>query len=158
MSDRILSVESGRIIFRNFAGKGSTFNPEGRRTFGLIIDNVNMAEDLKAEGWNVKALQPRDPEDDVTYFIQVRVNFGNISPKIFMITDGHKTQLDEDTVSALDFAEIKNVDVVVRPYNWEVNGKKGVTAYLKTMYVTIQEDEFAKKYSDSEMEEELPWD
>jgi hypothetical protein len=69
-------------------------------------------------------------------------------PKITLITGTGRQFLDEDTVNILDWAEFEAVDLIVRPYNWELNGKKGVKAYLKTMYVTIVEDELAKKYRD----------
>ena len=67
-----------------------------------------------------------------------------------MVTRRKKTKLDEENISALDYASIKEVDVIVTPFDWEVNGKSGTKAYLQTMYVTINEDEFADKYADLE--------
>ena len=154
-----ISVENARIIFRNFAGKESKFNAKGKRNFCLVLDN-DVAEDLKNIGWNVKYLNPRDPDDEPQAYLQVAVAFDNFPPKIWLVSGGKKTELNEDTVAVLDYAEIENVDIIVRPYTWEVNGKGGIKAYVKNMYVTIVENEFEKKYRNLEedgLDEDTPF-
>ena len=149
-----ITLNDCRIIFRNFSGKEGKFNPAGRRSFCVILDNL-LAADLEREGWNIKYLKPRDDEEEPQAYLQVRVNYGNVDPKIYMVVGKQKTLLDEDSVSSLDYAEIENVDLVIRPYEWDVNGKSGITAYVKTMYVTVARDEFADKYDFSD--EEIPF-
>ena len=148
-------VENARLIFKNFAGEESKFNRAGNRNFCVILDG-DSAEDLRQMGWNVKALRPREDEDEPTYYLQVTIAFGNFPPKVIMISGKTKTVLDEESISTLDYAEIANVDLIIRPYHWEVNGKEGIKAYLKTMYVTIEQDVFAGKY-DCLDDEELPF-
>lgn len=149
-----ISVEDARIIFKNFAGKATKFNPEGKRNFCLIIDN-DVAENLKDIGWNIKYLNPRDPDEDPQAYLQVSVAFENFPPNVFLISGGKKTKLSEETINVLDYAEIENIDLIVRPYMWELpSGKSGVKAYLKTMYVTIVENEFEKKYRDLEVDDD----
>lgn len=161
MSKRVegtLTIENAKIIFRNFKGEGRTYNPEGKRNFCVILDDMDIADQLKSDGWNVKMLQPREEGDAPTPYLQCEVSYKNRPPMIKMITSKNQTVLDEDTVSMLDYADIKHVDVILSPYNWEVNGKSGVKAYVKTMYVVIEEDAFASKYdSYSDTDGDLPF-
>lgn len=141
-----LAVENARIIFRNFSGRESQFNRAGNRNFCVVIDDKDLAADLAEDGWNVKMTNPNNEEYDSEFYIQCAVNFDNIPPSIWLVTNKNKTKLKEEDMDNLDYADFKNVDLIIRPYNWEVNGKTGVKAYVKTMYITIEEDQFADKY------------
>lgn len=161
--DKNIVIENaniGRGNFRNFAGRPTRFTPEGKRSFHVFFDDPDLVAVLEQDGWPIKYLQPRDPNDAPAPHMEVAVNFGGrVPPKIVLITSHGKTLLTEDTVGSLDWAEIKNVDVVIRPYNYDFAGKKGTKPYLKTMYVTIEEDELERKYyDDPTMDDEPPFD
>ena len=144
-----VNIEHAQLRFRNFTGEPTKYNKAGgKRTFSVVLDQ-DTANKLIEDGWNVKVWEP-DGAEDPMYHLPVEVSYNLYPPKIFMISGHKKTMLTEDTVSALQYAEISNVDLIIRPYCWEVNEKSGVKAYVKAMYVTIVEDEFEKKYRDLE--------
>lgn len=147
MVEKNIVKEHARIIFRNFTGAAGEFNPAGRRNF-CVCFTKEEGDTYEAEGWNIKWLQPRDEDEEPQAYLQVDVKFNNYPPKIVLITSRGKTQLEESSVNILDWAEIENVDVIIRPYNWSINKKAGVKAYLKAIYVTLHEDEFESKYID----------
>lgn len=54
----------------------------------------------------------------------------------------------------MDEIDIRSVNLDVRPYDWEVNGKTGRTAYLQSMEVIQEIDRFAARYAEEESPEE----
>jgi hypothetical protein len=140
--------EGARIIFRNFAGEEGPMNAAGDRNFCVVIADPEIAEQMAADGWNIKQGK-ESPDGDVRDpSLQGKVSFRNYPPKVYLITSRGRTALSEDEIDVLDYSTFKNVDLIVRPYNWAVGDKVGVKAYLKTMYVTLEEDELDQKYSD----------
>ncbi|HOU67146.1 MAG TPA: hypothetical protein PKW49_01010 [Paludibacteraceae bacterium] len=140
-----VTIENARIIFRNFSGKEDRYNRAGDRNFCVVLTD-EVAEDLVRDGWNVNWLEPREEGDDRQAFLKVTVKFGKNPPRIMVVTERGKKSLDEDGVNLLDWAEINNVDLIIRPYDWDINGKQGRTAYLNSIYVTIEEDPLEAKY------------
>lgn len=145
-------VEDARIIFRNFSGEPTQFNPKGgKREFSVVLD-PDVAEVMRKDGWNVKYLESREEGDSDTPYITVTARFDVRPPNVTLITSTGRTKMTEDIIGTLDWADIITVDLIARAYDWEVGEKKGTKAYLQTMFVTINEDALERKYAIPEEE------
>ena len=150
----ILQIDDARIIFKNFEGRGDKFNREGDRNFSLLIEDENTANALIKEGWNVKIKPGREEGDDPFMRLPVKVKFTDYGPNVYLITGNRRNELDEESISCLDNIEIESVDMDIRPYDWEVNGRTGRTAYLQSMEVVQRIDRFAARYSENGADDE----
>ena len=146
----ILQIDDARIIHRNFSGIGSKFNREGDRNFSVVIEDEEIANQLANDGWNVKIKPPRD-EDDVPFmYLPVKVKFNDRGPSVYLKSgDSDPVRLDEESVACIDDIDILSVDLDIRPFDWEVNGKTGRTAYLQSIYVTQEVDRFAARIKEN---------
>src|SRR5215204_2121399 len=148
--DNTVLMEGVKIIFRNFSGKEGQYNREGDRNFAVLLDE-QVAKEMAEDDWNVKWLRPR-PEDEEAgespqAYLPVAVNFKGRPPRIVLITSRGRTNLGEKQIEMLDWVDIVNVDLIVRPYTWTVRDKTGIKAYLQSLYVTIEEDPLEIKYA-----------
>lgn len=147
--DGTVVIENARITFRNFSGKEGMYNREGDRNFSVLLPD-DLATEMAADGWNIKMLKAREEGDEPRPYIHVTVGFKGRPPRIVQITSRGRTDLGEEECEILDWVDISNVDLIVRPYEWTVNGKTGIKAYLKSIFVTINEDALELKYADIE--------
>lgn len=135
-----------RIMFRNFAGRAGQFNAEGDRNFCLLLTEEEALE-MEAEGWNIKNLRAREVGDPDLPYIQVNVKYKILPPRIVLVTSKGRTPLTEDMVEFVDWVDIEYVDIIIRPYEWSMRGNSGVKAYVKTMFIKVDEDPLERRYA-----------
>lgn len=156
----ILQIDDARIIFRNFRGEGGKFNKEGDRNFALVIPDEETAEALQNDanqygaGWNVKIRPPREDGDEPFIYLPVKVKFNDRGPIVYLQSGNNRVRLDEESVAMLDEIDILSVDLDIRPYDSEINGKPFRAAYLQSMCVTQEIDRFAARFAAEECPEE----
>lgn len=150
----ILQIDDARIIYRNFAGRGDKYNREGDRNFAVLIPDEELANELAERGWNVKIKPPREEGDVPFMFLPVKVKFNDRGPNVYLQTGGRRNRLNEESIGCLDNIDIIGVDLDIRPFDWDVNGKSGRTAYLQAIRVIQDVDRFAERFASEEYPED----
>ena len=158
MAGRNLIIRNAKIIYKNFEGVGTDYNTAGDRNFCVIIEK-ELADQLAADGWNVKVSKPHpeDPDYIPYFFIKLKVQYrdrqtGQLKrypPEIYMINSTGKHLLNETNVKVLDAKRIENADISIYPWEYEDRRthESKVQGYVKELYATVEESELEKDYS-----------
>jgi hypothetical protein len=146
LSDDLI-LEDADVIWRNFAGREKPFNSEGDRNFCVNLD-ADLAMELREKGWNIKQHKVVEEGEEPRYYTQIVVKYGTRPPRAVVVNSKGRMQLSEEDISLLDWADIKQWDLVINPHKWEMNGKTGVKGYLKMAFVTLNENFLELKYAD----------
>lgn len=107
-----LTITNARLIYQNFQGVASKYNPSGRRNFCVLLDD-KQATSMIRSGWDVKYLHGSSRP-----FIQVS------------IADDYV--LDDD-LSVGGYVLLGVVEVTISPSPWTVGEKSGIRAYLQSI-------------------------
>lgn len=144
--DESVLIKDAKLLFRNFSGRETMYNSEGDRNFSVLLDK-ETAENLKERGWRVKQLKPRDDEEEGDYHLKVTVNYKKgRPPRVVLITSKERTELGADEVSIIDAADIEKADVFLNGW-WSDMAGGGYSAFLKTAFITLREDELEQMYA-----------
>lgn len=144
----IIQIDDARITHRNFSGAATQFNREGDRNFSVIIDDEEIANALSEAGWNVRIKPPREEGDAPFMYLPVKIKINERGPNFYLNSGRAMVKLEGAGINCLDNVDIASVSLDVRPYDWEVSGKTGRSAYLQSIRVTQRiHDRFADEYA-----------
>lgn len=147
-----LILENTRIVYPNFKGapssvmingKNREVNTDGSRKFNLALD-LNVAQELLEQGYNVK--MPTEDKPNRAPYIPIVLSKGpNVQQwvRIALVDDGNGRFIDitdPNQLAMLDDITVGcRVNAVLSPYHWEVDGKVGITAYTKKLYIYLDD-------------------
>lgn len=144
---RTIFIENAQLIFKNFSGKEGPYNDKGTRSFAVIIDDPEMADRLKNDGWLIKELAPRDEDEAPKHYLTIALSYKVAPPSVQMLMGSNLITMSEETIGELDFQQIISADLTITPYHWEMGSKSGIKAYLKGLVATVDEDPLMMKYA-----------
>lgn len=134
-----LKLENVQIFYRNFTGIQTALNRLYRREFGVKIDGRKV-ESIRKKGWTVNCVETKKKKE---WYIPVTINNfydpDDGYPVISMVLKNTKDviELSDEDVKILDYVYIDNACIELKGYEWHVNDKHGVKAYLKFAMFTV---------------------
>lgn len=161
MIGKTITIDNTRFIYQTqFSGdpQKDRFG-DARRKCNILIPDIEQVRDLIKAGFTVRETRPRQDEDlsefQPEYFVTAILKYRNRNgmpvkypPKVYLVNEKDEPVLqNEETISLLDDMRIRNVNVVLNPYEYDT-AKHGMSLYIRTMYVEqdIEDDPYADIY------------
>ena len=148
------------VLFSNLEGRKNQHNPKGDRTFRLKFNDPEFAQQLAEDGWNIRIYTPKNEEYEPYHFMTVKTKFREDSDNVYQDPEIHLVNSKNDILCGaqnmhdVDMAftnrKVERVDLVINPYHWVNPGMgngEGITAYIREMWVEIQDSPFASRYA-----------
>lgn len=145
-----ITVRDAKMAKRNFEGRATKFKEAGPDARGfLLILTKEMYDEFLAGGLNVKEMpaRPEYDEDEPLRYLPVAIGYKIKPPRVVLVTSKGKVNLGEDAVAVVDWVDIDKVDLIFNVAHWKGTGDKGgIKCWLKTIFITINEDELEAEY------------
>ena len=141
-SNQVITIWDAKLYFKNFTGAEGRYNQKGDRNFGVFIDD-DTAKQLESDGWNVKYTKPNE-EGYQRPYLKVKLNFKG-RPRLYLVADGRKTILTEETAGELDDLVFEKVDLKIR--HAYLKNYDCWTQYIDKGYFTVLEDDLDRAYA-----------
>ena len=127
------------ILFRNFAGAPDRYNPNGcMANFWIVLNDEDRAKELEDQRLNIRWKPNRD--GDMEPRLQLFIRWDKKPPKIFQKAGDTEVLLNEDTVSALDYADILHADLILSPH--EYDPVKPMKAYIHLARFVVEDEDW----------------
>ena len=151
-----LIIEDAKVIFPNFSGREGRYNREGNRCFSVMVPDVNLAMQLKDDGWNIKERIINGEPTGEYYINGVNINYDYyIKPIITYISNGNEleltkefmdTNIGSDIAAQLDGRGAERYDISIRPKPWDrSDGTVGIKGYVDEMRIIAKKSLFSER-------------
>ena len=151
-----LEIEDATIFSKNFKGAkrvnpktNKIVNTEGVRGFCVKIDDIDIAQQMLADGWNVKINKTDDPDEPAFCYLPVEARFNSFPPEINLVTGNRVVQLDEEHVHQLDDRKFTKVNLIIHPRRYQNDaGDWKIKAFLHEGWFYLKQSRFAAEWEE----------
>lgn len=147
-----LAPDEIKWAFSHIDGREDTFNEKGQRDI-IVIVSREAADELATLGWTIKAYerQNADEGDEPEYTFRVRISYKFEAPRIYLIKGRKKIFVDNpDMLNSVRRDNTRKISLIATPSRWTQPGRSGVSAYIKEMYIEVEESRLEAMYADYE--------